>query len=127
MRNIVFLTMTCALLCACHESLEERAAREAREFTEKNCPVRISELVVTDSMTFEPATSTIHYYMTVNGRADTTDINKKQLRADMVESIKGATNLRVYKEAGFGFCYTFFSQKHPGEKVAEVNITKKDY
>ena len=37
---------------ACQESLDERAAREAKMYTKKNCPAKISETVVMDSMTF---------------------------------------------------------------------------
>jgi len=32
------------LFAACHEDLADRAAREAKEFTEKNCPTPVEKL-----------------------------------------------------------------------------------
>ena len=54
---------------SCHESLEDKAAREAKEFTRKNCPVQASEFIVNDSMTYEKDKRTIHYFYTINGAA----------------------------------------------------------
>ena len=39
------------MLASCHESLEERAAREVKEYTEKQCPAAIDEFTVIDSIT----------------------------------------------------------------------------
>ena len=60
MKGIVVTLMAGAmLLTACQESLEDRCAREAKEFTEKNCPRAVDKEIVLDSMTFENATHTI--------------------------------------------------------------------
>ena len=38
--------------CACHfESFDERCAREAREYTEKQCPRRMDQYTLMDSLT----------------------------------------------------------------------------
>ena len=123
---LIFLICPTAFV-ACHESLEEKAAREAAEFTRKNCPVAVSENIVNDSMVYEKNTRTIHYYYTINGNADTTAINIQQARDMLIKGVKDATALRPYKEAGFNFAYTYFSAKNKGKKLIEVPITPKDY
>lgn len=126
--NSIITIATAAIICsACQESIEERAAREAREFTEKNCPVQIAEGITADSMTFDKQTLTLHYYMSVKGPADTTAIAETDIRKEMVKSVKGNTNIRPYKDAGFNFMYTYRSTKNSGKILFETNITKKDY
>ena len=65
------------------KSLEERAEREAKEFTKKNCPMKVSEYVTNDSMTYEKNSRTIHYYYSIKGKADTTALDKKQAKAEL--------------------------------------------
>ena len=127
MKKILFFATAALLFASCQESLEERAAREARDFTRKNWPRKLAEAVTTDSMVFESSTLTLHYYMSVRGQADTTAILKDQLRKDMVESLKGNTGLKNYKEAGYNFKYTYSSTKHKGMVLFETTIAKKDY
>ena len=38
MKKFWILAAICTLLAGCRESLEDRCAREAKEYTEKNCP-----------------------------------------------------------------------------------------
>lgn len=127
MKKILLAASLVVALCSCQESLEERAAREANDFTRKNCPVKISDVLTTDSLVFDKATHTLHYCLSVSGSADTTVIRKDVLRADMVKSLKSNTAIRNYKDAGYTFKYTFFSTKHRGMVLCEVIITNKDY
>lgn len=127
MKKILLAAVAALSMTACQESLEDRAAREAWEYTRKNCPRKVSDMITNDSLTFDKSTRTLHYYMTVSGAADTTAIRESQLRHDMIEGLKGTTSVRNYKDAGFNFMYTFYSTKHPGTKTYEINITPKDY
>lgn len=127
MKKILLLASAALLAASCQESLEERAAREARDFTRKNCPVKLSDVMTTDSLVFDKQTLTLQYYLSVSGSADTTAILKDQLRKDMVESLKGNTSIQKYKEAGYNFKYTFCSTKHKGSILFETTISKKDY
>ncbi len=127
MKKMILLAAAAICAVSCQESLEERAAREAREFTDKNCPAKMSDAVTTDSLVFDAPTLTLHYCMSVSGPADTTAILKDQLRRDMVAALKGNTAIQRYKEAGFNFKYTFCSTKHKGEVLYETTITPKDY
>ena len=46
MKKILFGIMTLALMASCTESMEDRAVREAREYTEKVCPTLTSTTAV---------------------------------------------------------------------------------
>ncbi len=127
MKNILLLTAAALLAASCQESLEDRAEREAREMTRKNCPMKLEEGVTHDSLVFHKNSLTLQYCLTLSGRADTTAILKDKARQSIVESVKGNTSLRPYKEAGYNFMYTYYSEKHPGMKLFETTVTKKDY
>ena len=71
MKKLCMIASFAIILAACQESLEDRCAREAEEYTRKNCPVKLDNTTTLDSMTFERATHTIHYYYLMTGIADT--------------------------------------------------------
>lgn len=127
MNKFLILLICTVLFLGCHESLEEKAAREAKEFTRRNCPMPVSEYIVNDSMTYDKGTRTIHYYYTIKGAADTTAINNAQAKAELIKGVKGATSIRTYKENGFNFAYTYYSQKHKGKILLDIRITPADY
>ena len=113
---------------ACQESLEERAAREAETYTRKNCPAKISETVIMDSMTFEKETRTLHYYYTLTGVADSLGVdNKDEARSSLLAALKNNTALAGFKEEGFNFAYTYHSQKSPQTLHFETVFKKGDY
>lgn len=127
MKKYIFLLVATTLITACHESLEDKAAREAEEFTRKNCPITVSENIVNDSMKYEKDTRTIHYFYTISGKADTTAINKQQAKEELIKGVKDAMTIRTYKENGFNFAYTYFSSKNKGKILIDVKVTPKDY
>ena len=62
MKKIILFAAAVAMLAvSCQESLEDRAAREAQEFTRKNCPMKLGNGITTDSMVFDKVTLTLHY------------------------------------------------------------------
>ena len=127
MKKYLPLSLCLLLLTACHESLEEKAAREAEDFTRKNCPIAISEYIVNDSMTYEKETRTIHYFYTISGVADTSAVSTPQTTEELVKGVKDATSLRIYKEHDFNFAYTYYSAKNKGKVLIDVKVTPKDY
>ena len=116
-------------LTSCHENLEERTARECKEYTEKYCPMPVAANVVTDSMVFERDTKTIHYYYTLSGPADTLLVGEKEkdLRKTLLSDVINAPNLMHYKEAKYSFRYTYYSKKNKGKKLYDYLFTEKDY
>ena len=60
--SFIFLSF----VIACQESLEDRCAREAKEFTSaKNCPSKIEKNINIDSLTFERETRIGYYIITI--------------------------------------------------------------
>ncbi|EGC18784.1 hypothetical protein J4864_11095 [Prevotella multiformis] len=127
------LLYTVALLLAfssCHRSLEDRAARECKEYTERKCPTPDVNNTRMDSMVFEPSSRTIHYYHTLLGVADNEKAvtsKKAELRRALGEALKADPGTKGYKDAGFSFRYTYHSEKAPSKVLFDVTYTAKDY
>ena len=131
MKKIILGAIACsALLCSCHESLEERAQREAREYTKKYCPTPEQNFTRTDSVVFEIPTKTYHYYCTVTGDLDNKtifDINREKIAEALQTQINEGTNFRAYKKAGFSFQWTLRSDKDKKMVYFDKKYTPKDY
>ena len=70
MKKILLFTTALLLLTACQESLEEKAAREAREVTESKCPMPIGDNMYLDSIVFDIPTLTQTQYFRFTGNSD---------------------------------------------------------
>ena len=128
MKKFWLLAAFCILLVGCRESLEDRCAREAKEYTEKNCPTKMDNNITLDSMTFERDTHTLHYYYTLTGFADQDSVLEKvDALGALKEDLKNSTSLRVYKENKYRFAYTYRSGKDPKKIKLDVVFTDKDY
>ena len=116
-----------ALLTGCQETLEERAARESRDYTEKHCPAPIAYQVTMDSMTFDKASHTFGYYYSLSGTLDdSTYLQKNNPRDMLLQQVKNSTNLKMYKEADYGFRYVYHSTKNKAT-LFDVTFKQKDY
>ena len=128
MKKILLFVAATIVLLSCQETLEEKASREARLYTEKNCPARIDEFLLIDSLTFEAGTHTLHYYYTLTGVADTMGVLCDSIaREPLLKQLKNTTAMGAYKEKGYNFTYTYYSQKHPEKLVYETTFTEADY
>ena len=128
MRKTYLLALVTAFFAACQESLEERCAKEVSMYNQKNCPAQLSENIFMDSITFDPATHTIHYHYTLTGMADTAIADKQQeVRDALLGELKNAPGMAVYKDAGYRFHYRYMSQKHPDQVLYDQLFTEKDY
>jgi len=99
MKKIIFGFIACSvLLCSCHESLEKRAQREAREYTEKYCPTPEQNYTRTDSVVFDINTKTYHYYCSVTGILDDKKIfdnNRQKLTEAFQWTLRSDKNKNV--------------------------------
>ena len=122
----VFALVGGLMMQSCHESLEERAARECKEYTERNCPQQLGngvavfgkQLVVSiyDSLTFEIPTQTVHHHYSVTGEADNAQAfaeHKDELRKAELEGLRRDISTQKYKEAGYKFAITIRSGRNP--------------
>lgn len=131
MKRIIILSVLSVLsfgLIACQESLEDRCAREAKEYTQRHCPFLVSRDIMLDSMTFDKTTHTITYVYTVKGVLDDDEVlNRNSPRTLLLQEVRNSTNLKLYKEAGYNFCYVYYSAQRRGKQVFSATFTEKDY
>jgi hypothetical protein len=128
MKKTAMLLLMATLTCGCQETLEERGAREARDYTEKHCPAPIGNQVTMDSMTFDKATHTFGYYYTLSGTLDDSAyIHQNNPRDMLLQQVKNSTNLKIYKDEGYNFRYIYNSKKEKGSKLFDETFKPKDY
>lgn len=129
MRKLLLAVLGAVAFAGCQESLEERAARETRSYTEKNCPTTIvPNRIVMDSMTFDAATHTIGYWYRFQGDLDVdSGLKTDEMRDLLLTALRNETTLRVYKDHGYSFKYTYCSQRHPENVLFQTMFTDKDY
>ncbi len=129
MKKALYLLLCAIMMTGCQESLSDRAAREAKEYTKKNCPIVISPVMTLDSMTFDKGTTTFTHYYTVSGVADDqahVDQVKDKMRADLNTELHANTSLRIFKDAGYAYRYIMLSQSS-GKTLFDTTLKKEDY
>ena len=128
MKKISFMLWAVLLMTACQETMDERCARECRDYTKKNCPSIIADGVTIDSLVFYQNTRTLTYYYTVEGVIDDAEqLKKHDLRDELLKELKNSTVMKAYKEAGYHFRYVYYSTKNSGTKVFDTTFRQKDY
>ena len=128
MKKIFVFAALALILTACQESLEDKCAREAKAYTAKNCPAKMEENIILDSLTFERSSQTLHYYYRFTGIADKEDAVDTVAAAKILkDGLKNTTAMKVYKDNGYSFTYTYRSEKDPNKIIFEVKLTEKDY
>jgi len=128
MKKILVFATLILFIASCQESLEDRCAREAKQYTAKNCPVRMDKNIIMDSLTFEKATHTLHYYYRLTGLADKDGaLDSIDAKSLLKNELKNSTSMKTYKDNGYNFAYTYHSEKDPNKVVFEAIFTEKDY
>ena len=128
MKKYWLLVVLGLVFAACQESLEDKCERDAKEYTRKHCPTAIDNNTIIDSLTFDRATHTIHYYYRLTGVADEEKtLNRIDAVKTLKQSLKNTTAVKVYKDNKYKFAYTYRSEKDPKKILFEVVFTDKDY
>jgi hypothetical protein len=128
MKKYCLLAVIAMFFTACQESLEDKCERDAKDYTRKQCPAVIDSNTIIDSLTFERATHTIHYYYRLTGAADEEQLlNEIDAINTLKKSLKNATVVKTYKDAKYRFAYTYRSEKDPNKILLDVVFTDKDY
>ena len=128
MKKYWIITAITLLFTACQESLEDRCAREAEEYTRKNCPAKMDNNSTLDSLTFERSTHTLHYHYKLTGFADQDSIVKNIDAVNILKKeLRNTTTLKLYKDNHYRFAYTYRSEKDPKKVLLDVVLTDKDY
>lgn len=130
MNRLFFTILLIPALSSCHENLEDRSAREAKEYTEKYCPTPVVNGSRTDSVTFQKETKTYTYYCSFVGKLDNAQIvarNRGKIHRLMVKEIKDNTSIRKLKDAKYNFAYVVHSDKDPQKILYQQTIRVSDY
>ena len=127
-KQLLFLSL--AMICAsCSESLEDRAEKEAKDYTHKNCPTPYINYERTDSCVFYRNSKTYTFYKRFSDKADNKeaiDANRQKMRQLLVDNLRSDTKAKAYKDEGFAFRYVYRSDK-TGDVLLDETVTAKDY
>ena len=125
-----FILMLLAASSSCTESFSDRCRREAREYTERQCPRPLGEYIVMDSMTYQETPQGFTYHQTVQGLLDNdsliADPGISEFRDELCERIRQDISLKPYKDRDFTFRYRYTSAS-TGQLFTEVIIGPEDY
>ena len=113
-KKLIYIGIFASLLVSCTESLEDKAAREAKEYTEKYCPTPYVNDARTDSAAFDKTKKIYTYYISLRNKAD----NKKAIDANK-EALDNNPGLKKYKEEHFTFRFVYHSAKNPKEVLLD--------
>ncbi len=105
-----------SLLPACRESVDDRAARQAEEYTRRNCPTPTVNFSRTDSVVYDRAARSFVYYCTFTGRFDNAEKvaqYRERITEGLHNEIAAKVTMRPYVEAGFSFVYVVRSESRP--------------
>lgn len=117
-----------ALFAACQESLEERAAREAREKTETQCPMPVGENIMLDSVTFDiPAHIQTQYFCVFGSLDDESLFAQTDTRSLLLGELKNTPGYRQLMERGVSFRYVYYSRNRPDHVLLDLTLTSEDY
>ncbi len=129
--SFVFLSVMLSLV-SCQESFDERCQREARAYTEKNCPQVIDDGCVLDSATYLVPSRTYCYHYTLTGRFDQPEVRQRiieknsALRAELLKALCNSIDLKAYKDEGINFSYIYRSAS-TRQQVLKYTFTAQDY
>ena len=109
MKKLLLATIAILGLSGCFESMEDRATREAQEYTEKNCPTPPNNNAILDSLTFDKPTLTFCHHQKLIGPADVDasifESKRLQMHQGLVHEVRGNLNYKIYIEEGYHFAF----------------------
>lgn len=132
MKNILLFATALLLLTSCQESLEEKAAREAREVTESKCPMPIGDNMYLDSIVFDIPTLTQTQYFRFTGNSDNDStveniVSNNDLKGTLVKELKNTPSYKALMNKGISFRYIYGSTSEPEKTYIDITVTKEDY
>ncbi|UKK63891.1 hypothetical protein L6473_08620 [Prevotella communis] len=132
MKNILLFATALLLLTSCQESLEEKAAREAREVTVSKCPMPIGDNMYLDSIVFDIPTLTQTQYFRFTGNSDNDStveniVSNNDLKGTLVKELKNTPSYKALMNKGISFRYIYGSTAEPEKTYIDITVTKEDY
>lgn len=127
MRIILPLALTSGILVACQESFDQRLQREAREFTQNNCPQEPEPGSRLDSTTYDPQSRTFTSWYSLSAEnEEVVKANGPLLRRKLLEELIADVNYKAVKDEKVTFRYVYRSQARTS-LIYETRLTASDY
>ena len=120
----IALVLIALLFSSCQETLEEKAERQARDYTRKCCQITIGKDARTDGIGFDTQSKVYYYYISFFNSLDDEYIvneNKDRFAQMLTQSIKDSPGQRSFLEAGFRFKYICHSGSNPKKVLVRIN------
>ena len=131
MRKMLLLAMSAFILFSCQESLEERAAREAREVSENKCPMPIGNNMYLDSIVFDiPSLTQIQYFRFIGDTDNDSMVvamRDADLKGALIQELKNTPTYKTLMKRGANFRYIYRSTKDRSKTYFDFIISKSDY
>jgi hypothetical protein len=132
MKKILLMASVVMLFTACQETLEERAAREAREVTESKCPMPVGSNMYLDSIVFSIPTLTQTQYFRFTGNSDNDStveniVSNNDLKGTLVKELKNTPSYKALMNKGISFRYIYGSTAEPEKTYIDITVKKEDY
>lgn len=125
--HYVLVPAICFLLVSCAESLEDRAYREAKEFTKKNCPAPITRELALDSIAFNKSSLTLTSYYSISPKAEIEELDIERTSNALLTELKNSTSYILYKNAGYNFRYIYYKCGKENKHLLDVTFKENDY
>ena len=118
-----------ATLTACQESMVQRAARDAREMTEKKCPMPLDAegKVILERIDFDTATLTWQQHYLLNMQPEDGPIDQEEARHLLLDELKNSPSYQPYMDNGFVFQYIYCRTSNPTDTLINLSLTPQDY
>ena len=108
----------------------ERCRREAKEYTERECPRLEHQYIIMDSMTFADNPPEFIYHYRITGEFDQpevlTPVILEEFQEQMKKSLRENITLKAYKERNIIFTYRYRSER-TDSLLLEASFGPEDY
>ena len=114
--TVFFILSIIFSACTSRQSLEEKAAADARNFNRRYCPTPVINHIRTDSISFNPDRHVFTYSYTFCDMLDDSNVvalNKEKISNVLRSNIKNSTSMKSYIESGYRFHIVCHSEKSP--------------
>ena len=126
MKRFCFFAIIALIFAACHENIEQRASREAKDYTERFCPTPVVNNTRTDSVASDHERRGFIYYCSfLNDYDNEATINaaRQGLHDALKETLSGNPELKTYIDEGFSFTYVVRSASNPDKTLYQDTIS----
>lgn len=120
----LFATIAATVL-SCQESFEEKAVRDAKDYTRKYCPTPVVNYMRTDSVTFDTSKKLYTYFCTFVDVADNQEVinkSKPAISDAFRNTLKESVTMKKYLDKGVKFRMVGRSGKDSKKVLLTVNL-----